>query len=70
MCKAFVDIAPEESEKIIKDNTMCPFCLLHSTEDVCHVKMVNTKFSFLVPECNKEHIQWLHEILMLGKGNQ
>jgi hypothetical protein len=40
MCKAFGDRAPEERKKIIKDNKMCPRCILHSTDNVF----------FLVPE--------------------
>jgi Fic family protein len=66
MSKAFSDRrAPEERKKIIKDNKMFSFCLLHGTDDVCFAKMTNTKPPCPMPECNKQHIRWLHEILLL-----
>jgi hypothetical protein len=66
MSKAFSDRrAPEETKKIIKDNKMFSFCLLHGTDDVCFAKMTNTKPPCPMPECNKQHIRWLHEILLL-----
>ncbi len=35
MCKAFGYKAPEERNKIIGDNNLCVFCLLHGTEEKC-----------------------------------
>jgi hypothetical protein len=37
-CMAFVNIAPEGRKMIIWDIRMCPFCLLHSTDNVCFAK--------------------------------
>ncbi len=36
LCKAFRDKTPEERSKIIADNKLCPFYLLHSSEEVCY----------------------------------
>jgi hypothetical protein len=43
LCKAFGDKAPEERDKIITDNKLCPFCLLHSSDEVCFSKTNRTK---------------------------
>jgi hypothetical protein len=59
-CTAFGDIDPDKREKIIEDEKMCPFCLLHSVEDVCYAKLTDTKPACLRPECKGDHIQWLH----------
>ncbi len=34
LCRAFRDKAPGERSKIIKDNKLCPFCLLHDADEV------------------------------------
>jgi hypothetical protein len=34
LCRAFGDKAPEERSKTIKDNKLCPFCLLHDADEV------------------------------------
>jgi hypothetical protein len=65
---SFGERAPEERKKIIKDKTMCPFCLLHSTDEVCYTKMSNSKPPCPVPECNGQHIQGQHELLLSGGG--
>jgi hypothetical protein len=31
-CSIFRDLSPEEREKIIRDNNVCPFCLRHLAE--------------------------------------
>ncbi len=54
-CPAFGDIDPDEREKIIEDKKMCPFCLLHSVEDVCYTKLTDTKPACLRPECKGDH---------------
>jgi hypothetical protein len=33
LCRAFGDKTPEERKKIIVDNKLCPFCLLHSSDE-------------------------------------
>jgi hypothetical protein len=35
---AFGDKAPEERNKIIGDNNMCTFCLLHSVDEICYTQ--------------------------------
>jgi hypothetical protein len=37
-CQAFRDITPEERERIILNNNMCPVCLLDWKEEVCYAK--------------------------------
>jgi hypothetical protein len=39
LCKAFGDKAPEERSKIIMDNKLCPFCLLHNADEICFSKV-------------------------------
>jgi hypothetical protein len=62
-CKAFGDRAPEERSKIIKDNKLCLFCLLHSSEEISHSKTYKTKLVCPEPECKEQHIKWLHDVL-------
>jgi hypothetical protein len=68
MCKVFGDKAPEERNKIIVHNKMCPFCLLYNADEVCYTNIFNSIPACLVLGCNKQHIQWLHSILLSG-GN-
>jgi hypothetical protein len=63
LCKAFGDKALEERSKIIKDNKLCPFCLLHNAEEVCYSKTYKMKPVCTEPECKEQHIKWLHDIL-------
>ncbi len=69
MRKVFGDKAPEERNKIIVHNKMCPFCLLYNADDVCYTNIFNSRHACLVLGCNKQHIQWLHSILLLA-GNR
>jgi hypothetical protein len=62
-CRAFNNIAHEERENIIKDNRMCPFCLLHGIKDICYANISKTKPVCPKTECKGEHNQWLHYIL-------
>jgi hypothetical protein len=45
------------------DNKLCPFFLLHSSEEVCYSKTYKTKPVCTEPECKEQHIKWLHEVL-------
>jgi hypothetical protein len=38
LCKAFGDKALGERIKIITDNKLCPFCLLHNADEICFSK--------------------------------
>jgi hypothetical protein len=59
LCKAF-----EERSRIIEDNKLCPFCLLHSEEEVCYSKTYKTKPVCTEPECKEQHVKWLHDVLI------
>jgi hypothetical protein len=59
----FGDIALEERDRIILDNKMCLFCLLHKNGKVCFQKVTNRKPPCKVLECNEEHIEWLYKVL-------
>ncbi len=50
LCKAVGDKTPEERSRIIEDNKLCPFCLLHSAEEMCYLKTYKTKPVCSVPE--------------------
>jgi hypothetical protein len=63
LCKAFGDKTPEEKNKIIMDNKLCPFCLLHSSDEVYFSKTNRTKPVFMEPGCKEQHIKWLHKML-------
>jgi hypothetical protein len=62
-CGAFGDKKPEDQTRIIKDNKLCPFCLLHDESEVCYSKVNKTKPACEEMECRGQHIQWLHELL-------
>jgi hypothetical protein len=63
LCKAFGDKAPEERIKIITDNKLCPFCLLHNADEICFSKINKSKPVCEEPSCKGQHIKWLHEML-------
>jgi hypothetical protein len=42
-CRAFGDKKREEQARIIEDNKLCPFCLLHDKSEVCYSKVYMTK---------------------------
>jgi hypothetical protein len=54
---------PEERSKIIMDNKLCPFCLLHSSLEVCYSKTYRMKPICTEPQCKEQHMKWLHEVL-------
>ncbi len=54
---------PEEWSRIIEDNMLCPFCLLHGIEEECYLRTYKTKPVCTVPECKELHIEWLHHVL-------
>jgi hypothetical protein len=63
LCKDFRDKTPEKRSRITKDNKLCPFCLLHSAEEICYSGMYKTKPVCPIPECKKLHIEWLHHVM-------
>jgi hypothetical protein len=56
LCKAFRDKTPEERTRIIVDNKLCPFCLLHSSDEMCYSKTNKTKPVCTEPGCKEQHI--------------
>jgi hypothetical protein len=60
---------PGERAKVIKDNWLCPFCLLHDETKVCQAKANKSKLACDVPECGRQHVLCLHELLkdMVGR---
>jgi hypothetical protein len=62
-CKVFGKIRAKEREKIIEDNQLCPFCLLHDKAKPCGAKQRPVNPTCHVPNCKGKHIQKLHELL-------
>jgi hypothetical protein len=61
--KAFGDKAPEEErKKIITNNKLCPFCLLHNADEICFSKINKLKPICEEPGCKGQHIKWLHKM--------
>ncbi len=58
-CKVFGKLPAREREKIIKDNRLCPFCLLHDKDKPCGAKQKPVACS--VSNCKGRHIQKLHD---------
>jgi hypothetical protein len=48
---------------VIEDNKLCPFCLLHNTDEICFSKVNNLKPICEEPGCKGQHILWLHEMM-------
>ncbi len=63
-CKLFGRIQAKEREKIIEDNRLCPFCLLHDRAKPCGAKeRLAANPACHIPGCKGKHIQKLHELL-------
>jgi hypothetical protein len=62
-CKLFGNIRAKEREKIIKDNRLCPFCLLHDRAKICGAKERLANPACHAPGCKGRHIRKLHELL-------
>jgi hypothetical protein len=62
-CRAFGKLPAKEREKIIVDNRLCPFCLLHDKEKICMAKQKQVAVACLIPGCRGRHAQKLHEAL-------
>ncbi len=50
---------PEERNRIILDNKICLFCLLHREDAVSYGIGTYRKAAYAEPDCNKGHIKWL-----------
>jgi hypothetical protein len=60
-CKVFGKLPAKEREKIIKDNRLCPFCLLHDKDKPCGAKQ--KLVACTASNCKGRHIQKLHDFL-------
>jgi hypothetical protein len=62
-CGLFGNIRAEERAKIIEDNRLCAFCLLHDRAVACRAKENKARPACGVPECEGRHAMRLHELL-------
>jgi hypothetical protein len=62
-CKLLGRIQAKEREKIIEDNRLCPFCLLHDRAKPCGAKERLANPACHIPGCKGKHIRKLHELL-------
>jgi hypothetical protein len=62
-CRRFGNIRPKEREKIIEDNQLCAFCLLHDRAKMCGAKERQNNPVCYAPGCKGRHIRKLHEFL-------
>ncbi len=60
-CKVFGKLPAREREKIIKDNRLCPFCLLHDKDRPCGAKQ--KPVACTASNCKGRYIQKLHDFL-------
>jgi hypothetical protein len=52
-----------EREKLITDNRLCPFCLLHDKDKPCRAKQRPVSVACAASSCKGRHIQKLHDFL-------
>ncbi len=57
----FGKLRTKERERIIEDNRLCPFCLLHDKAKPCGAKQ--KPVACLMSNCKGRHIQKLHNFL-------
>jgi hypothetical protein len=62
-CRAFGKLPARERERLIVDNKLCPFCLLHDRENPCMAKQKQTSVACSISGCKGRHVQKLHEVL-------
>jgi hypothetical protein len=63
LCKVFGKLPAGEREKLITDNRLCPFCLLHDKDKPCGAKQRPLSVACTTPGCKGRHIQKLHDFL-------
>jgi hypothetical protein len=61
LCKVFGKLPAGEREKLIMDNWLCPFCLLHDKDKPCGAKQRPVSVACTTPGCKGRHIQKLHD---------
>ncbi len=62
-CKAFGKLPAKDREKLITDNRLCPFCLLHDKDKPCGAKERTVSVACTAANCKGRHIQKLHDLL-------
>jgi hypothetical protein len=62
-CRAFGKLPAKEREKLIVDNKLCPFCLLHDKDKTCGAKQKPASVACTILGCKGRHAQKLHEVL-------
>jgi hypothetical protein len=63
LCKAFGKLPAKEREKLIVDNKLCPFCLLHDKDKPCGAKQRSVSVACIASGCKGRHAQKLHDFL-------
>jgi hypothetical protein len=63
LCKVFRKLPAGEREKLITDNRLCPFCLLHNKDKPCGAKQRPVSVACAASSCKGRHIQKLHDFL-------
>ncbi len=62
-CRAFGKLPAREREKLIVDNKLCPFCLLHDRNEPCGAKQKPVSVVCTASGCRGRHAQKLHDLL-------
>jgi hypothetical protein len=62
-CRSFGKLPAKEREKLIVDNKLCPFCLLHDKDKLCGAKQKPASVACTAPGCRGRHAQKLHDLL-------
>jgi hypothetical protein len=62
-CWRFGSKRAEKRAKIIEDNRLCAFCLLHDRAMACRAKENKDRPACGIPECEGRHAMQLHELL-------
>ncbi len=63
LCKAFGKLPAKEREKLIVDNKLCPFYLLHDKDKLCGAKQRTVSVACMASGCKGRHAQKLHDFL-------
>jgi hypothetical protein len=63
LCKVFGKLPAKEREKLIVDNKLCPFCLLHDKDKPCGAKQRTVSVACMASGCKGRHAQKLHDFL-------
>jgi hypothetical protein len=62
-CRLFGKLPAKEREKLIVDNKLCPFCLLHDKDKQCGAQQKPASVACTASGCKGRHAQKLHDLL-------